>query len=253
MEAVTRNPAQGANAAIMKKLIYTVSFLALSSVSYGQVVIALIFGEKLNAGKLEFGLVVAPILTDITNESGKLRPGLSLGLYFNIKPDNKFSYHIEGTAKGTFGAKGIIPYDLGNDSLNAIFSQGELERKIKAFSLPASVRYALSKKFFLEAGIQANMLLKVQDIFTNSFHEGDMEYTLKVSDQYNKLDFGFIAGFHYKFRNDKRSMGMGLRYFQGVTDIYKTAPGTQANRGWFLNISIPVGVSAKPKENTTPN
>ena len=55
------------------------------------------------------------------------------------------------------------------------------------------------------------------------------------------LDFGLLAGLHYKFSKDRRSMGIGVRYFQGLTDVLKPTPGTQVNVAWQLVISIPVG------------
>jgi hypothetical protein len=36
-------------------------------------------------------------------------------------------------------------------------------------------------------------------------------------------------------------MGIGVRYYYGLTDIHKSVPGTQANSAWQLNITIPVG------------
>jgi len=89
-----------------------------------QIIIALLFGDKLNTGKLEFGLVVTPSLTNLTNTDGKYRSGLNLGLYFNVHPEKKLFVHLEMTAKETLGAKNITPYPTGNDSLDILFSEG---------------------------------------------------------------------------------------------------------------------------------
>lgn len=227
----------------MKKLAGIILLSCLCEIGSAQVVIALLFGDKLNTGNLEFGLVVTPGLTGISNMQGKRRTNLSLGIYFNIHPDSKFFIHAEGIAKGSFGAEGLIPYSVGNDTLNDLFAHGSVERKIKAFSLPILGRYAITPKFFAEAGIQPNMLLKSKDIFTSKVNDNELTYTTNISDQVTLLDFGFAAGIFYKFRKDKRSMGIGLRFYQGVVDIMKTPAGTQVNSAWYLNITIPIGAS----------
>ena len=198
-------------------------------------------GDKLNTGKLEFGLVVTPAFTALSNIKSDPRFGFNLGLYFNIRADKKFFIHAEGIAKGSFGARNLIPYPTGNDSLDQLFADGSVERKIKAFSLPVLCRYTATPKFFIEAGIQADMMLGAKDIFTTKVNGNDLDYTIKVGEQVTLLDFGLAGGLFYKFRNDKRSMGIGLRYFQGLTDVLKTTAGTQMNTAWFLTITIPVG------------
>jgi hypothetical protein len=226
----------------MKKLAGIILLTIFCKIATAQVIIALLFGEKLNTGKVEFGLVVAPGITDISDIESDKRNGLNLGLYFNIRPDKKFFLYVEGTAKGSFGAKGMIPYSLGSDTLDHLFASGSVERKIKAFGLPVMGRYTITPKFFVDAGIQADMMLSAKDIFKTKINDNDLEYTVKTSDIVTLLDFGLIGGLHYKFSKDKRSMGIGIRYFQGLTDILKTTPGTQVNFAWQLVISIPVGV-----------
>jgi len=88
----------------MKKITSIVLLTCLCKLSFAQVVIALLFGDKLNTGTLEFGIVITPGSTDISNIVSKRRDNLSLGIYFNIHPDKKFFFHVEGIAKGSFGA-----------------------------------------------------------------------------------------------------------------------------------------------------
>ena len=84
----------------MKKLAGFVLFTGFCKLAAGQVIIALLFGEKLNSGKVEFGLVGGPAFTKISNIECDKRTGFNLGLYFNIRPDKKLFLHVEGTAKG---------------------------------------------------------------------------------------------------------------------------------------------------------
>ena len=236
----------------MKKSLATLLLACLCYSTSAQVIIALLFGEKLNTGKMEFGLVVSPNLTNITNQESQYRSGLNLGLYLNFRPDKRLFLHVEGTAKGSFGAEDLKPYPTENDTLNGLFTSGSIERKIKAFSLPVMAHYHLTELFFAEAGLQANMRLKVKDLFKTEVSDNDLEYTVDVTKQFTWLDFGLAGGLFYKFRKDRKSMGMGVRYFYGLTDIDKVTSGIQSNSAWLLNITIPVGAGKAEEEKKSP-
>ena len=225
----------------MRGVLLLLIFTGWSDLSSGQVIIALLFGDKLNTDKLEFGLTVTPALTNITNNDSKWKTGLNLGVYLNYRPDRRFSLRVEGIAKGSLGAGSIKPYPTGNDSLDALLRSGSVERRISAFGLPVLCRYRIGGNFFAEAGIQADLFLKVKDVFKADVGGNPLEYTITTSDEYTKLDLALAGSLFYKPRKDKKSIGFGLRYVHGVTDISKTAAGTQENYMWQLNITIPVG------------
>lgn len=70
----------------MKKVLIAIfTFFCISS-AHSQVLISLIFGDKLNSPFLEFGLEGGINLSDISNlESSGMNPGFNLGFYFDIK------------------------------------------------------------------------------------------------------------------------------------------------------------------------
>ena len=96
----------------MKKLVFAFLLTTAAKVSTAQVLIAILFGDKLNSGKLEFGLMLSPTLTNITNIDANARPGIDFGLYFNMKLNDRFYFHPEAIPKLSFGAKDITPYPL---------------------------------------------------------------------------------------------------------------------------------------------
>lgn len=206
-----------------------------------QIIIAFLFGDKLNTGKLEFGIVVSPALTNISNIESKSKPGLNLSIYLNVRPDRKWFLHIEGVGKGAFGAKDILPYTTENDSLDNLFVNGSVQRNIQTFGLPILARYRITELFFAEAGVQANLRLKAEDVFKTKVAGNDLEYTVNVSDQIARFDFGIAGGLFYKFGKEKTSMGVGIRYYQGMIDTHKILSGNQVNTAWLLNITIPIG------------
>src|SRR3954452_25539451 len=149
----------------MKKLFIPLLLVCCCEAVNSQILIAILFGDKLNSGKLEFGLVVGPAITNLTNTGGDYRSALNLGMFFNIKPDKKFFLHVELTPKSTIGAKNIPPYSLGNDSLDHLFSKGAVERIIRTIGTTLLGRYAVSSHFFADAGFQVDLLNKEKDVF----------------------------------------------------------------------------------------
>jgi len=233
---------------MIKKLFTFVSLFLFVGTARSQIIVALLFGDKLNTGTLEFGLVASPAITNITNSASESRSGFNLGLFFNIHPEKKFFIHLELTAKGALGAENIAPYSTGNDSLDRLFNEGSVERIIKSFNVTPLGRYAFSKQFFVDGGFQTNLMFKPKDVFHSTVNDNDLEYSIKIDEQITRLDFCLAGGLFYKFRPDRRSMGIGIRYVHGLTDINKLQTGTQANTAWMATFTIPVGAAPKGTE-----
>ncbi|HEY4286619.1 MAG TPA: porin family protein [Puia sp.] len=224
----------------MKKLAALVLLSLLGKITSAQILIAVLFGDKLNTDKLEFGLVVSPSLTNITGIDGNYKPAVNLGLYFNIKLTDRLFLSPQAIAKASFGAKNIPPYPTGNDSLDYIFAKGSVQRNIQALSLPLMIHYRITGRLFAEGGFQADLLLKAKDNFRIKSDDDQLVYTTKVTDKLRRLDLGATGGLTYKFKTDK-GMGVGIRYLYGLTDIIKPQTGSQVNSVWLLNITIPIG------------
>jgi len=109
-------------------------------------------------------------------------------------------------------------------------------------------RYAVSSHFFADAGFQVDLLNKEKDVFKVNYNGNDLQYTQKLEDKFTLLNMQVAADLFYKFKPDRVSMGVGLRYLHGLTDIDKPAAGTQVNNSWQLNVTIPIGAAAKEKK-----
>jgi hypothetical protein len=216
---------------------------------YAQVLIALIFGDKLQTDKLTFGLVVSPTFSTISNVDGDSKSGLGLGMYFDIKISENFFLHPEAIPKSSLGANGITPYPTGSDSLDALFADGSVQRKIRAISLPLLCRYRIKGLLFAELGPQIDWMLNAKDIYKAKINDNEMTYTTNIKDQFTRFDVGLAGGFDCKLKKDK-GMGLGLRYFYGLTDVMKTG-GTQKNRALYINIAIPVGTGKTNGQTTS--
>jgi hypothetical protein len=242
----------------MRKKILLIAFLLLCSrAASGQVLISLLFGDKLNTGKIEFGLDGGLTLTstDGLPQAGTLTTW-NLGFYFDIKlKDPAWMVHTGVLVKSTLGADHIPVYPLNDPGLDEEFSGGSVTRKLNYFNVPIMLKYRPKGQLFLEGGVQLGLLYKAADTFFQQVPDaGDLSYKLDIRDQYYRLDAGLIVGVGYRLLGGN-GMNVGLRYYYGLADVVKddTIPG-QFNRAVYLTVGIPIGAgkAAKKREAEAP-
>ena len=221
-------------------IFFIVLFLSIKVPVKSQVIIALLFGDKLNSDKLEFGLTVGPNFSSVSNSEAEWKAGLGLGLYFNLKLSDNWFFHPEAVPKSPFGGKSIPVYPLDDPNLNTSFQNGSITRDMSYISLPLLFRYRIKGLLFAEAGPQLSLRTNVKDIFQVDAAGGELEFVKKVENDYTRFDFGAAAGLVLKLKRDN-GMGIGLRYYYGFIDVMKTMAGSQQNSGLFVYISFPVG------------
>jgi hypothetical protein len=232
-----------------KRFGILLALFVLSSRGHGQVLIALLFGEKLNTGKLEFGLTGGLNLANISDiPDAKSRAGLNLALFFNIKLNDNLYIHPEAMPKYPTGVSKLKPYSLNNASLDSLLSSGDVTRKIKNIAVPILVRYRLKGQLFAEGGPQIGLRTKAKDVFES----GDLTYENDIEDNITRFDFGFALGLAQRLRKEPGAMALGIRYYFGVTDTDKFNEGSQKNNVWQINLSIPVG-AGKQKQKAQAN
>jgi len=236
-----------------KKIAIITIFIFFHAVCHSQILIAILFGDKLNSGKLEFGLMVSPTLSQLSGVNGKLRPGLALGLYFNIKLNDRIYLHPEALPKLSFGSKDLPVYGLNDARLDSLFATGSVTRTLRAIGLPLLVRYRITGLLFAEAGPQIDLLTSAKDEFKNKIEDNKLTYEVDIKDQRTRFDAGFVLGLAYKLSPGNRSMTLGIRYYGGLTDVMKSINGSQLNSVWFFNVYIPVGANKAQKKATTTN
>jgi hypothetical protein len=231
----------------LKILVFATAMLCAHIKVFPQVLIALVFGEKLQSEKLTFGLCLVPTSSKILNTGGHSETGFGLGLYFDIKMSENFFLHPEIWPKSHLSSKGLAPYPTGIDSLDSFFSGGSVRREFRAMSFPLLCRYRIKGLLFAEAGPQIDWLLKAKDEFTTDVKGDEVSYTRELEDQFTRFDLGVAGGLHYKLKKDK-GMGIGARYFYGLTDIDKVRAGAQVTQAFYLTVLIPVGAGKSKPE-----
>ena len=235
---------------MMKKIILLGLALLFTYATNGQVLISLLLGDKLNTGKIEFGLdggVNFMSLPGVNGASGT--PGFNLGFYFDIKTKSKYLFHTGVIVKSPMGADGITPYDLNDPDLNAAFEGGEVKRKLRYFNVPVMIKRPFSNHFYAEGGVMLGLMSRSFDEFNQSVNKNeDLTYKLYNRDNYHPLDAGMIAGVGYRLMGGN-GMNLGLRYYYGLVDITLDDTGDNVyNRSLYLTVGIPIG-AGKAKTN----
>lgn len=151
-------------------------------------------------GRMTFGLKAGGNYSNFTNANFDTEglAGFHVGGTMNFRISDHFSIQ-EDILYSTVGAK------LKNS--NGLFSSEKI--KLSYLSLPILLRYSTNVGFFIEAGPQANMLIKDAD-------------DTGLGDFADKVDAGVAGGIGYQFKaGPVKGLGISARYYQGFMDVGK--------------------------------
>jgi hypothetical protein len=235
----------------MKRSILIIVLLLWVSSAKAQVLISLLLGDKLNSGKVEFGLdggINFPTINGLNNAKS-LRP-FNLGFYFDIKTnDPSWMINTGVIVKSTLGAGELPVYATGDAALDSAFKGGHIERRINYFNVPVLVKYRFENNIYVKAGIQLGLRYNAHDNFINSkIDKEDLTYTLKIKDQFHPLDAGLAFGLGYRLMKGS-GMNIGVQYYLGLVDIViDDASPKQYNRALYLTAGIPIGANKAKKK-----
>ncbi len=237
----------------MKKNIkyILVSLLLLVTVSaQSQVLISLLLGDKLNSGKIEFGVEGGGNFSHITNmNTGKYMPDWNLGFYFAIHMKKQWYVSTGVLVKAKTGTGNLTHNDLvtiGSAFADTSMGEGTYRQKTNAFLVPIMMRYMFPNRFYLEGGIQAS--LRYKSWVEYKFKDKERDVLLKEfnKSKTNPIDVGPTAGFGYHFPK-RTGMTVGFRYYYGLVNAYKGIPGTK-NSVFFVKANIPIGAGEKAQK-----
>jgi len=228
----------------MKKLLILTLIAGLSITSAkSQVLIALVFGDKLNTPNIEFGLNVGGNFSTLANHpDAKYKNGINLGLYFNFKLGEHFYLHPELMFMNQMGTRGIDGRDLPpGTEWNHPSLQTTTETNYGTFVfLP---RYKLKKQLYFEVGIHGSLLLTADDItLVKPDDNTELYHKEFIRPDLTAMDVGIDVGLGYKFGKGE-GVNLSLRYSRGFINIYKsnTYPA-EYNTGFHVQVGIPIGV-----------
>ena len=227
----------------MKKFLLVVTLLLLIQSVRSQVLISLVFGDKLNSPKIEFGLEGGANISTISNlESAKSRTDFNLGFYFDFMLKNPaWAINTGVIVKSTLGANDLPVYSLNNAELDNAFEGGHVDRKINYFHVPIMMKYKFDNHMYVKAGTQLGLLGKANDIFSKGYEGNDLEYQNNIRDKIHVIDAGLAIGAGYRLMGGN-GMNIGVNYYYGLVTVMKgDANPNQYHRSFYVTAGIPIG------------
>lgn len=228
-------------------------FLLLCFMSYqasSQVLISLLFGDKLNSDKLEFGLDGGFNWVSLNGDiDAKFDRRFNLGFYFDLKLKEHLYLHTGVIVKSNMGAKKLPVYLTGNPEIDTVFSDGSIIRQLNYFHVPALIRYRFDNRLNVEIGPMIGLRTKAVDYFVADFRRSDdVIFENDIGDGVTRFDFGIMAGVGYKLMN-KTGLNFGVRYYYGLVDVMKEPlTGRQTNSSIYTYVGIPIGAGKAAKK-----
>jgi len=228
----------------MKKgFLIVVTFFCITT-AQSQVLISLIFGDKLNSDFLEFGLEGGVNFSTISNMgSSGTNPGFNLGFYFDFRSRKNPAWMINTgvIVKSPMGAQNIPLYSLNDENLDNTFAGGHVNREIRYFNVPILIKYQFKNNIYIKAGPQFGLLARAFDAFKNEINDDDVIYKKNIRDQIHVIDAGLAigTGYHLKVGN---GLNFTVQYYYGLVTVMKgDGPNNQFNRSWYITAGIPIG------------
>ena len=208
-----------------------------------QVLLSLIFGDKLNSGKIEFGLDGGLNLSNMSNTEGNMALDWNLGFFFYIDLTEKSFLHTGVLVKSQWGTNNLRPYPTGDDDVDSLMlEEGTMDRNISYFNVPISYCHYIYKGVFLEGGFMFGLRSKATDEMRATSDVGD-EVIVKVdiSKQMTRLDAGLLGGAGYKFQKGL-GVAFGVRYYYGLVEAHTDNWGNKHNNSnLFFFVTAPIG------------
>jgi hypothetical protein len=234
----------------MKKGLLIVALLLYIQTANAQVLISLVFGDKLNSPKVEFGLEGGANFSTISNlEGAKNRTDFNLGFYFDFMLKNpSWAINTGVIVKSTLGANGLPVYSLDNTELDNAFAGGHVDRKINYFHVPIMMKYKFDNNIYVKAGAQLGLLGKAFDEFKNNYDGEDLEYKNNIRDQIHVIDAGLAIGAGYRLMRGN-GMNIGVNYYHGLVTVMKgDSNPNQHHRSLYVTACIPIGKGKATKK-----
>lgn len=231
----------------MKKTFLLIVFLLISLSMQSQVLIALLLGETLNTGKIEFGLDGGVNWANMGGmDSNSYYRKWNLGFYFDIKMKNQWYLNTGVLVKSELGLDNLTESDLEFLGATIYDAKGDYSQSLSYFLVPALARYKFDNHMYAEMGPQFGLLYKAHIQYDSDIEGIEIKAKEENRDMMNRFDMGLAAGVGYRML---KGLGwtVGLRYYYGFLDVYKEKSGTK-NNSLFLKVNVPIGLSQEKKD-----
>jgi hypothetical protein len=228
----------------MKKHILSAIVILFGFTMQSQILLTVLFGDKLNSDGLEFGLEGGFNFSDISElEANERLSSFNLGFYFDFRLKNQWNIYTGVLVKAKLGDARLSTNDLNFLGITPYETEGAYSQKINYFIVPALLKYNFPNRMYLELGPQFGLMYQSWVEFNSDADNRDIKIKDFNKDNLNRLDAGFTIGTGYKLLPET-GMTIGLKYYYGLTNVYKGIDGTN-NNSIFLKVNLPIGANKK--------
>ncbi len=227
----------------MKKILLALLVLAsIAGRADGQVLIALLFGDKLQTETFEFGVRVGANGANFTTLDGvSLKPGLAFGMYGTKFLSDRFAIQPEASFLAPRGAQDM-PRRLSDDiDIDSLLTSTSTTRSLAYVEIPILVKYYLTYNISVGVGPQVGWLRSADDKATEILNNGDeITHTKDIKSDLSTWDYGIAFGVDYRL--GLRRLHFTARGYYGLGDTIKDNPiDAVRNVGFNISVGIPIG------------
>lgn len=229
---------------MFRKVLLLVLLCLCVQKSYSQFLIALVFGDKLNSGRAEFGLSLAAGFTSYSGVSATYRPSLCFGMYFSYKLNDKFSLEPRFYPKYNGGASSMtigLPEKYRTDAWDTT----AVKQKINYFALATMAGYKITDHLKVCLGPQVSMRTSIIDYYSSDDKGNQLK--LKEDDTRTRFDAGGTISLNYHFSKNG-GVSIIAEYYQGLVNINKAGGAAMHNSIFQFAAGIPVGAGKAKKK-----
>lgn len=227
---------------MIKKLSILLALLFAFQFGHSQILISILLGDKLNTGKIEFGLDGGVNYSNMSGfESGKPLSTFNLGFYFDFLLKNQLYLNTGVLVKSNVGLSDLKENDVFILDPSITFSNlGTYEQRTSYFQVPVTLKYRFKNHLYVHAGPQFSFMHKAFLIFSGEQNHKTFEVKSKNKDLFATVEVAIIGGIGYKLKKGQ-GMNIGIKYFYGLTNVFKDNYFDSKNSSLYLAVGIPIG------------
>lgn len=226
----------------MKKFLILLIISCSGYQAQSQVLISLLFGDKLNSPGLEFGLEGGFNFSQIQDfESHNRLAAFDLGFYFDVRINDPWYIYTGLLVKSRLGTDKLTAADLSYLETDVYSEPGDYSQVLNYFIVPVLAKYKLKNHLYFEAGPQFGLVHKAWVEYNSDVDGTDARIREYNRDKLNRLDAGLTAGLGYHLMKGK-GITIGAKYYNGFVNVYKGKAGS-TNNSLFLKVNIPIGAA----------
>lgn len=215
----------------------------MANIGQSQILISIIFGDKLNSDDMEFGLQGGAAFNQFRGLESKSYAGnLNLGFYFDFKlKEGPWWINTGVLVKSDIGSGELSQNDVRRlyPELGTFVDSGAYSQSIGQFNVPIFIKYRFKNHMYSEIGVQASLLWSADLIYEHEYENITIKSSVDNRDKFNRIDFGLIAGAGYKLRKGQ-GMNIGAKYYYGLVNMMKTSPHMYSSV-IYVHVDIPIG------------